>query len=229
MAAALLTVMLSSTQPHGALAAVPDPAGSAAVGAFPHDSIPTLDRLPAVQGEARPLDVLAPVPAMDDPGATPVVLGPPAPMPVPTPAPTRSPKPAAARSAAPAPTRTARPAVPPARAARAATQPDRLWAQLRRGLTVTGQATWYAGTRGYAGIAHVAMPGARYLVRGRSAPRARVCAGGRCTVVAVVDACACRAGTPRARVADLSVITLRRLGLDPRRGVYQVRVSLLAP
>jgi hypothetical protein len=220
--------MLSSTQPHGALAAVSAPAGLVPAGSLAdHDSIPAVRQLRAGPSEARALDVLGSVTARDRPQPTPVVLGPATP--APTPAPTRSPKPAADRSAAPAPTRTAQPAGPRVRLARAATRPDRLWAQLRRGLTVTGQATWYAGTRGYTGIAHVAMPGARYLARGRSAPRAQVCAGGRCTVVAVVDACACRAGTPRARVADLSVTTLRRLGLDPRRGVYQVRVTLLAP
>jgi hypothetical protein len=108
-------------------------------------------------------------------------------------------------------------------------RPARLWAQLRDGLTITGVATWYPGTRGYAGIPHVAMPGARYLAHGRTAPRALVCAGDRCTVVHVVDACACFAGTRQARVVDLSAPALSRLGLDHRRGVYQVRVTLLEP
>jgi hypothetical protein len=47
--------------------------------------------------------------------------------------------------------------------------------------------------------------------------------------VRVVDACGCYARTRKARVADLSAGTLRRLGLDPRRGVYQVTVTLLRP
>jgi len=130
----------------------------------------------------------------------------------------------AALAAPPAPSRSA-----PRAVVQAAERPARLWAQLRDGLTVSGVATWYPGTRGYARIPHVAMPGARYLTRGRSAPRARVCAGHRCTVVRVVDACACSVGTRRARVVDLSATALIRLGLDHRRGVYQVRVTLLAP
>jgi len=103
-----------------------------------------------------------------------------------------------------------------------------MWSQLRRGLTVTGLATWYETTRGYADVPHVAMPGARYLPRGRTAPRARVCVDGRCIVVRVVDACGCSVGTQRARIVDLSATALRRLGLDPGRGVYRVRVTLAA-
>jgi hypothetical protein len=129
-----------------------------------------------------------------------------------------------APAAAPAPTKPA-----PRAVVRAAERPARLWAQLRDGLTITGVATWYPGTRGYAGIPHVAMPGARYLSRGRTTPRALVCAGDRCTVVRVVDACACLVGTRKARVVDLSALALSRLGLDHRRGVYQVRVTLLEP
>ena len=63
--------------------------------------------------------------------------------------------------------------------------------------------------------------------RGRAVPLARVCVGDRCTVVRVVDSCGCYARTPRARVADLSWTTLRRLGLDPRRGVFRVNVTLI--
>ncbi len=99
--------------------------------------------------------------------------------------------------------------------------------QLRDGLTVEGVATWYPATRGCAGIPHVAMPGARDLPRGRTAPRAKVRSAGRCTIVRVVDACACHVGTGRARLVDLSAPTLHRLGLDPGRGVYRVRVTLL--
>jgi hypothetical protein len=143
----------------------------------------------------------------------------------PTPAAVAPPAPeAVAPAEVPAPTATASRTV-----VRAAPRPAGLWAQLRDGLTVAGVATWYFGTRGYAGIPHVAMPGARYLAKGRTAPRAEVCAGDRCTVVRVVDACACFAGTRQARVVDLSAAALLRLGLDRWRGVYQVRVTLLAP
>ncbi len=110
----------------------------------------------------------------------------------------------------------------------AATRPAKLWAQLRRGLTVRGAASWYWGSRGHAGIAHVAMPGARFLAKGGAAPRARVCADGRCTIVRVVDACSCHVGTSRARLVDLSAMTLQRLGLDASRGIYRVRVTLLS-
>jgi rare lipoprotein A (peptidoglycan hydrolase) len=103
-----------------------------------------------------------------------------------------------------------------------------MWAQLRRGLTVTGRATWYGATRGYADVAHVAMAGARYLPRGRSAPRARVCVDGRCAVLPVVDFCGCHVGSGRPRIVDLSAGALRRLKLDPSRGVYNVRVTLVA-
>jgi hypothetical protein len=211
VAAALLTVIVSTTQPTGALAALPILAGQAgAEAAIPHETVPMPASLPAVTSVARALDDPA-----REPEPTPVLLAP-------APAtPAALPKAPAARAA---PARPSRP-----RVVRAAVRPARLWAQLRAGLTVTGSATWYFGTSGYAGVAHVAMPGARYLPRGRSAPRARICAGGRCTIVAVVDACGCRAGTRGARLVDVSVTTLRRLGLDPRRGVYQVRVTLVTP
>ena len=226
MVAALLTLIVNATPAPGVLAPLPALADSAPVEGILPDvdpSAPTiadlpltaavaldspdLHDLPATPAEARALDAAA--------SEAPVAL-------------TASEAPAPPAAAAqPAPA-AAQPAAPRA-AVRAATRPAKLWSQLRRGLTVRGAATWYFGTRGYAGIAHVAMPGARYLPRGTNGPRARDCAGGRCVTVRVVDACGCRAGTRRARVADLSVATLRRLGLDPRRGVYQVRVTLIAP
>jgi len=231
--AALLTLIVNATPAPGVLAPLPALADSAPVEGILPDidpSAPTLaplpltaavaldspelHDLPATPAEARALDAAA--------SAVPVALatsGAPAPPAAAAPA---------APAAAPAAPAAAQPAAPRA-AVRAATRPAKLWSQLRRGLTVRGAATWYFGTRGYAGIAHVAMPGARYLPRGANGPRARVCAGGRCITVRVVDACGCRAGTRKARVADLSVTTLRRLGLDPRRGVYQVRVTLVAP
>jgi len=224
--AALLTLIVNATPAPGVLAPLPALADSAPVEGILPDvdpSAPTiadlpltpavaldspdLHDLPATPAEARALDAAA--------SEAPVAL-------------TASEAPAPPAAAAqPAPA-AAQPAAPRA-AVRAATRPAKLWSQLRRGLTVRGAATWYFGTRGYAGIAHVAMPGARYLPRGANGPRARVCAGGRCVTVRVVDSCGCRAGTRKARVADLSVATLRRLGLDPRRGVYQVRVTLIAP
>jgi hypothetical protein len=46
--------------------------------------------------------------------------------------------------------------------------------------------------------------------------------------VRVVDACGCHVGTSRARLVDLSATTLQRLRLDPWRGIYRVRVTLLS-
>jgi rare lipoprotein A (peptidoglycan hydrolase) len=71
------------------------------------------------------------------------------------------------------------------------------------------------------------MPGASFLARAGVAPRARVCADGRCAIVRVVDACGCHVGTSSARLVDLSAATLDRLGLDASRGVYRVTVTLL--
>ena len=222
MAAVLLTVVVSSTPHSGMLATSPGLAGPAPANAIARRGtaaaqasrpLPPLVAvtpaavahasedvpLPAVPASARALDTLARVPEAPAPEA-------------------------AAPTAASAPTESA-----PRTVVRAAGRPAGLWAQLRDGLTVAGVATWYFGTRGYAGIPHVAMPGARYLAKGRTAPRAEVCAGDRCTVVRVVDACACFVGTRQARVVDLSAAALLRLGLDRWRGVYQVRVTLLAP
>lgn len=224
MAAVLLTVIVSSTPHSGTLAVLSHRAGAAPAGAIfgdgstsaparrslplqaavtpaavAHDSEDV--RLPTVPASARALDTLARVPE-----PTPAAVAP------------------AAPTAAPALTVSA-----PRAVVRAAGRPAALWAQLRDGLTVAGVATWYFGTRGYAGIPHVAMPGARYLANGQTTPRALVCAGDRCTVVRVVDACACFRGTRQARVVDLSATALLRLGLDRWRGVYQVRVTLLAP
>jgi hypothetical protein len=230
VAAVLIAVIVSSTPPSSVRAALPDLAGPAPASAIPRDgttsapaALPLPARaavmleavaldsqefasLPTVPSDARALDTLARVPEPTPAAPTPAALAP------------------AALAAPPAPSRSA-----PRAVVRAAERPARLWAQLRDGLTVSGVATWYPGTRGYARISHVAMPGARYLTRGRTAPRALICAGHRCTVVRVVDACACSVGTRRARVVDLSATALMRLGLDHRRGVYQVRVTLLAP
>ncbi len=219
MAAALLTLMVNVIPVAGVLAALPALTGRSPVGAtldqhdrlaptsWPRPSRGSVD--PGARAATARSFALLPV-ALDDPRTfEPSVRGP-------------DPAPATAAKAHARTTPARRAAV------RAAGRPARLWAQLRHGLTVTGVATWYFGTRGYAGTAHIAMPGARYITRGGMAPRARVCAGGRCIVVRVVDACACSIGTRDRRLADLSMIALERLGLDPRRGVYRVRVTLIA-
>lgn len=73
------------------------------------------------------------------------------------------------------------------------------------GDTVTGKATWYCCSRGYRGLAVVALPGA---LGGRydAPPAARtvtVCAD-RCVSLPVVDYCGCHWGTASQKVADLS-------------------------
>jgi hypothetical protein len=223
VAAVLLTVVVSSTPHSGMLASLPRSAAAPAgailgVGSTPAPARRPLPSRVAVTPAAVALDSEdVPLPAVP---ASALALDTLAHVPEPTPA---APE-AAAPTAASAPTESA-----PRTVVRAAGRPARLWAQLRDGLTVAGVATWYFGTRGYAGIPHVAMPGARYLAQGRTAPRAEVCADDRCTVVRVVDACACFVGTRQARVVDLSAAALLQLGLDRWRGVYQVRVTLLAP
>ena len=239
MAAALLALVASSFPAPGALAGSPSPAHPAAPAASPQSPWAAqvtrlsdrrhLDLVEALTDGAD-LDALtdatqaaSAAAATDAPGAVRLIAVPMPREPKASPAPSPSPVRARAKPAHAKPARASRPAV------RAAARPAAMWTQLRRGLTVAGMATWYPGTRGYAGIAHVAMPGARYLTRGAGAPRARVCSAGRCTVVRVVDACACRVGSPNPRLVDLSAPALRLLGLDPRRGVYEVRVTLLKP
>ncbi len=73
------------------------------------------------------------------------------------------------------------------------------------GDTVTGEATWYCCSRGYRGLAVIALPGA---LGGRydAPPAARtvtVCAD-RCVSLPVVDYCGCSWGTSSQKVADLS-------------------------
>jgi hypothetical protein len=113
------------------------------------------------------------------------------------------------------------------RVIRGSAHPRLLWRELRDGFTIAGRASWYSGTQGYAGVAHVAMPGARYIRPGRTSPRARVCAGTRCVTVRVVDSCGCFARTSRARVADLSITVVRRLRLHTAAGVFRVRITLI--
>jgi hypothetical protein len=101
------------------------------------------------------------------------------------------------------------------------------WSQLRDGLTVRGMASWYPGTRGYGGTAHVAMPGARYLVRGTQVPTVRVCVGDVCRTVPVVDSCACYWNEQGQMIIDLSLPLVRALGLDPSLGIYPVTITFV--
>ena len=96
------------------------------------------------------------------------------------------------------------------------------------GNTVTGKATWYCCSRGYRGLAVVALPGA---LGGRydAPPAARtvtVCAD-RCVSLPVVDYCGCHWGTASQKVADLSpeawaAVTDRA----PNAGVVTVTLQL---
>ena len=112
----------------------------------------------------------------------------------------------------------------PARPARTRAE---FWTQLRDGITVRGEASWYPGTRGYGGTAHVAMPAAEYLVRGTKSPMVRVCVNGRCRTVPVVDSCSCSWGTPGEMIVDLSLPLVHELGLDPSLGIYKVELTLV--
>jgi hypothetical protein len=96
------------------------------------------------------------------------------------------------------------------------------------GGSVTGSATWYCCSRGYRGLAVVALPGA---LGGQydAPPAARtvtVCAD-RCVSLPVVDYCGCHWGTSSQKVADLSpeawaAVTDRA----PSAGVVTVTIQL---
>ncbi len=202
----MLAFVVSSNPATGVLAAITDPA------------VPAGPVFLGIEAEPSPITEPASEPTSEPtPEPTPTAE--------PTPAPTAEPTPEVSTAVVTPPDPPPGPRVVPA-----AKKPARLWAQLRRGLTVKGRASWYSATLGYPGVAHVAMPGARYLPRGKDGvPRARICASGRCVVVRVVDRCGCYARTPRARVVDLSLATLRRLRLDPSQGLYRVKVTLIKP
>ena len=73
------------------------------------------------------------------------------------------------------------------------------------GTVVNGRATWYCCTKGYSGMAVVALPGA-YGGHYDAFPASRyvtVCAD-RCVRLPVVDYCGCYWGTASQKVADLS-------------------------
>ena len=92
---------------------------------------------------------------------------------------------------------------------------------------MTGAASWYPGTLGYGGTAHVAMPGGNYLPRGTHAPTVRICIDGRCLVVPVVDSCQCYWATSGEMLVDLSLPLVHQLGLDPSLGIYPVEITLI--
>ena len=110
---------------------------------------------------------------------------------------------------------------------RAAASRAGFWAQLRDGLTVQGGASWYTGTAGWLGTAHVAMPLADTLPAGARAPLVRVCVNSRCVTVPVVDSCACFWGSSGEMLVDFSLPLVRRLGLAPSTGIYTVEITLI--
>ena len=96
------------------------------------------------------------------------------------------------------------------------------------GSDVSGKATWYCCSRGWRGVAVVALPGA--LGGHYKAPPATrfvtVCAD-RCALLPVVDYCGCLWDTPSQRVADLSPEAWAAITDTPRsRGVISVTVHL---
>jgi len=96
------------------------------------------------------------------------------------------------------------------------------------GDTATGSATWYCCSRGYRGLAVVALPGA--LGGGYDAPPAArsvtVCAD-RCVSLPVVDYCGCHWGTAAQKVADLSPEAWAAVTDLPRSaGVVTVTIGL---
>jgi hypothetical protein len=73
------------------------------------------------------------------------------------------------------------------------------------GTVISGKATWYCCSRGWRGVAVVALPGAfgGHFHAPPASYHVTVCAD-RCVVLPVVDYCGCYWGTSRERVADLS-------------------------
>jgi len=96
------------------------------------------------------------------------------------------------------------------------------------GDSITGKATWYCCSRGWRGLAVVALPGA--LGGHYDAPPASryvtVC-GDRCVTLPVVDYCGCLWGTSSQKVADLSPEAWAAVTDSPlSRGVVTVTVHL---
>lgn len=92
----------------------------------------------------------------------------------------------------------------------------------RAGDSVEGWASWYTAPGG------VAMHFCTWTLRhasGCGVIEVTSLDTGISVIVEVVDYCQCLTGTARERLVDLSLPVLRTLGLDPRRGLYRVRLS----
>lgn len=91
--------------------------------------------------------------------------------------------------------------------------------------SISGLASWYAGTPKFVGTPHVALAyrlGGRFT--GHISRHVRVCVkGGLCKVFPVVDSCGC----PSGRIVDLSLAALGKLKLSTGPGIYRVSMELL--
>lgn len=82
-----------------------------------------------------------------------------------------------------------------------------------------GIASYYQGSRGFHGIAHVAVQDGRWT--GRAGRMVEVCIRGYgCEILPVVDYCQCHRGTDRERIVDLSIRAVRLFGLDTSAGIW---------
>lgn len=88
---------------------------------------------------------------------------------------------------------------------------------------LAGTASWYCCTAGYGQDAVVAAAGPALRVGDWRGRIVTVCAGV-CLRVRLVDWCGCYRGTARERLVDLAIGAVAALGLDPGRGLYEVKV-----
>jgi hypothetical protein len=95
---------------------------------------------------------------------------------------------------------------------------------------VAGRASSYDHTAGWEGRATVALPVAEATVTRSGPPTTVVVCGERCVPLPVVDACPCYAGTPDARVANLSLAAWALVTDAPlAEGLIPVTVYLDGP
>lgn len=99
-------------------------------------------------------------------------------------------------------------------------QPESTPGVVEIGLT-EGVASYYEGSRGFHGIAHIAVQDGRWT--GRINRTIEVCVRGHgCHTLPVVDYCQCYRGTDKERIVDLSIEAVRLFNLDTSRGIWPV-------
>lgn len=89
---------------------------------------------------------------------------------------------------------------------------------------IEGIASYYGGSRGFHGIAHVAVQDGRWT--GEVQRYVEVCIRDHgCETLPVVDYCQCYRGTDKERIVDLSIETVRLFGLDTSAGIWHATLK----